>query len=257
MTHTAAGRRAGAVFALAGLEIRALIRQPVALFFGMVFPVLLLLIFGSLYSGLPLERGSDLTLVSFYVPALIAVLIGQAGFVSLPTALTAYRENGILRHYYVTPLDVRYYLLVHSAAQGAILVLSWLALAVVGAVVFDTPPPANPLLLAVTLAVSVLAFFAVGFALSGLFSSPQVSQTVGNFLFLTMFFLSGAVVPADAFPGVLQWVSAASPMTYAVESVSGAWLGKPVAEVLEPTAVMAGVAVVAAFIAPFTFKWRT
>ena len=194
------GRQWRAMLALVALEARLYLRIPAAVFFGLAFPILLLLIFGSLFGGIPLSPGQDLfgfTMIDFYLPALIAVVVAQAGIVSLPSFLAIYREAGILKRYYVSPIPVEIYIAVHLIVQGGVALAAAVVMGITAEVLFDVQYAGSPLVTAGVALLGTTTFFTMGFALGGLIRAPQTAQAVGNFLFLTMFFLSGAAVTAD------------------------------------------------------------
>ncbi len=242
--------------ALTLVESKLYLRQPAAVFFTLAFPVLLLLIFGFLFGDLPLSETSELRVVDFYLPALIGAFIGQAGLVGLPIFLASYRELGILKRYQASPISLETYLVVHTTVQLGALLLSALLMTVVAEVVFDIHFPGNIGLVLLAAFLSVVSFFAIGFALSGMLPSPQTGQAVGNFLFLTMFFLSGAAIPRELFPGWLEVVSDLLPLTHVVQAVSGFWLGDPLGEHLGSLAVLVGLTIVAVVAARRFFRWQ-
>ena len=87
---------AGQVNALLKTETKLLLREPLLLFWGVVFPLILLTVMGLAGSDPDPELGG-LTLVQTYVPVLIAFTFTILGVSALPTALATYRERGVLR----------------------------------------------------------------------------------------------------------------------------------------------------------------
>ena len=242
--------------ALTLVEAKLYLRQPAAVFFSIAFPVLLLVLFGFLFGDLPLSASSGLKIIDFYLPALIAAFIGQAGMVSLPIFLASYRELGILKRYQATPVSLETYLTVHTTVQfGALLVMA-LLMTGVAEVVFDVQFRGNLVLVFLAGVISVASFFALGYAISGLLPSPQAGQAIGNFLFLSMFFLSGAAIPRELFPEWLVVVSNLSPMTHAVQAVSGLWLGDPLRDHWISLVILVGFTIVATLLAKRVFTWQ-
>ena len=244
------------VRALTLVESKLYLRQPAAVFFGIAFPVLLLLLFGYLFGDLPLSASSEYRVVDFYLPALIGAFIGQAGLIGLPIFLASYRELGILKRYQASPVSLETYLFAHTTVQFFALLASALLMMAVGAVIFGSHFPNNVGLVLLAALISIASFFAVGFALSGLLPTPQTAQAVGNFLFLTMFFLSGAAIPREVFPDWLATASTFLPMTHAVTSLSGLWLGEPLSDHLLSLGILVGMGVVATLVARRVFKWQ-
>ena len=88
-----------ALLTITKTEAKLFTREPLALFFGLVFPSLLLLVLGFVIPGAQ-ERSPDfggLRFVDVYAPSVIAFSLVTVGISILPTALVTYRERGFLR----------------------------------------------------------------------------------------------------------------------------------------------------------------
>ncbi|MCL6626272.1 MAG: ABC transporter permease, partial [Alicyclobacillus shizuokensis] len=83
-------------------EILLFVREPFAMFFTLLFPVILLLLFGSVYGHYDMHNG--FRFIDIYIPSLFAMVIANLGLISIPITLAEYRERGILKHYQVTPM---------------------------------------------------------------------------------------------------------------------------------------------------------
>lgn len=242
--------------ALTKAEAKLFIRQPVVLFFQVAFPVLLLVLFGAMFSSVPLGEGSGRTVIDFYLPALIGAFVAQAGLVSLPIFLANYRKLGILKRYHVSPVSLSTYLAVHVTVQVASMLLTAMVMTGIGKLLFDVAMPQNLLGVLGVGVLGMAAFFAFGFALSGVLPSPQAGQAVGNFLFLTMFFLSGATIPHGMFPGWLETVSYALPLTHVVQPMADLWLGRPATPHLVSVLVLAVLIPLGVLVAKQVFSWK-
>ena len=85
-------------------EFKLALREPIATFFTLVFPVLILFLFGSIYGNEPSEFLGGRGNVDNSVPGYIAMVIATTGMMSLPIGLATYRELGVLRRYRASPL---------------------------------------------------------------------------------------------------------------------------------------------------------
>ena len=80
---------------LASVQFKRFLREPIALFFTVAFPVLLVLLFGFIWGN---EPGGPFTPPGFgyidsYVPALAAIVIGTVALISLPITTAADRRQ--------------------------------------------------------------------------------------------------------------------------------------------------------------------
>ncbi len=86
-------------------EVRLFFREPLAVFFALAFPPILLAILGSVPSFR--EPNKDLggaRVVDLYAPIVIALSIATMAFSGLPQILATYREKGVLRRMATTPV---------------------------------------------------------------------------------------------------------------------------------------------------------
>ena len=88
--------------ALVGHQFRydqkAFWRNPASVFFTVMFPVILLLIFGTIFGSQNVEiRGGEIDTDAYYVPAIISLSIISATMQSLAMSLVIAREDGRLK----------------------------------------------------------------------------------------------------------------------------------------------------------------
>lgn len=213
-----------ALYKLTYTEFKLLLREPAAVFFTLAFPVLIVLLFGSIFGGYPVP-GTPLTTIDLYTPAYTGLVIGTVGLIGLPTTLASYRERGVLRRLRATPLGATRILATHVLVNFVI-TLAGIALLILTAALFlGLRMPHAPGIVLIAITLSSLSFFAVGFLVASLFPSVRVAQAVGQAVFFPMFFLSGAALPLDQMPGWMQSISDYVPLTYAVRLVQEVWIG--------------------------------
>jgi len=226
------------------VESKLFLRSRTASFFTFIFPVILFLVFGSIFGEMPVWNHPDLAFVDFFAPALIGAYIGQAGLVNLAVFIASYRQEGILKRYNVSPLPLTHYLICLSIVHFSSLLLSSLILIGTGIIVFDLQFVGNVYLVILIGLLCVCCFFSLGFLISGVFSSTQSILSIGQFLFLSMFLLSGAAVPRELFPEWLYMVSNFLPLTHSVEILSGLWMGESISENIISLLVLSSITLV-------------
>ena len=65
-------------------ELRLFTRDFFSFFFTLVFPVLMLLLFGGIFGNTPIYDGSDIRMMDVSVPAYAVMVMGVTGLMSLP-----------------------------------------------------------------------------------------------------------------------------------------------------------------------------
>ena len=87
------------------METKLFLREPVGAFFTLVFPLMMLFLFGSIYGNAPVRYFNGQGTVDISVPAYTAMIIATTGLVGLTITMAAYRENGVLRRLRTTPIS--------------------------------------------------------------------------------------------------------------------------------------------------------
>jgi ABC-2 type transport system permease protein len=236
-------------------ELKLFLRDPIAWFFALAFPPLLLLILGSI----PAFRAPDdalggLRLIDLYVPIMIAFVLAMLAVSVLPTFLATYREKGILRRLSTTPVRPGSVLLA-QLVMGVGMALVAVALVLgVGVVAFDTAIPAQPLGYLVAFVLAAAATFAVGMVVAAVAPSGKAASGIGSILFFPMMFLAGLYFPREAMPDILRRVSDFTPLGAGVQALqdaaTGAW-PQPL-----HLAVLAAIAIAASLTAAKLFRWE-
>ena len=86
------------------IEMKLFMREPAAAFFTLVFPLMVLLIFGTIYGNEPTPFFGDYGTVDVSVPAYAGMIIGSSGLIGITIVMSTYRERGILRRLNATPV---------------------------------------------------------------------------------------------------------------------------------------------------------
>ena len=245
-----------ALFKLIWVEFKLYMRQPQAAFFALVFPLLLLVMFGSIYGNKPTPFFGGHGMVDVSTPAYIAIIMGSTGFMSISIIVSTYRERGILRRFRATPLRPTA-VIGSQVAVNFVMTLAGAIILVVGAVLFygmRFGGSVAAVLAGFTL--STLSFFAIGFVVASVSRTSRTAQVLAMVLYFPNIFLSGATVPKEIFPPAMRTISKALPMTHVVNLLQGLWFGQPWSKHLVEVAVLGGLLVVGAFVSAKTFRWE-
>lgn len=230
------------------------LREPVGLFFTVVFPLVLLAVFGTMFGKDPIPGLSGYHMVDSMVPAYMAMIIATIAFIGLPIELCSYRVQGVLKRYQATPLSPLAVLLAQVIVNLAI-TLAGSALLIAGARWFlNLTPPAEPLRLVPAVLLCVASLFSLGFVMGSVLPSPRTSQAVGMALFMPMLFLSGAAMPVEVMPRSLQTISQFSPLTHAVHLFQTLWIGG--GWNMTDTVILCILLVSGAAVSACTFRWQ-
>jgi ABC-2 type transport system permease protein len=240
---------------LTRVELKLFLRERVGPVWGVGFPVLLLVIFGSIPSFKKVLDGSGgLTVLDAYVPVLVVMSLALLGFVSLPLTLVSYRERGVLRRLGTTPAGPVRVLGAQLIVNFGMAVVTLAVLLAVARLAYGVPLPRQFGGWIITALFASAVVLAMGLFVASVGSTARAAAAIGNVLFYPMMFFSGLWLPIPAMPEVLQHVSHAFPLGAAWESFQQAALGHwpPVLAL----GTMAAWAVAFGVIAARFFRWE-
>ena len=213
------------LWALTRSEWRLLLREPSSFFFTLIFPVLLLLVFGSVFGNDPADGFDGVGPMDRQVPAYAILIVGTLAIFNIPIQLASYRELGVLRRLRATPVRAWMIFGAQLAVGFVVTAIGTVVMMGVGRVLFDLSMPGRPWATALALVLGVISFSAGGFLFAALCRTARQVQLIANVLYFPQLFLSGASFPRELFPEWLQSVSQWLPMTQLVLQVQSLWEG--------------------------------
>ncbi len=237
-------------------ETKLFFREPIAAFFTLVFPLMLLFLFGGIYGNEPSKYFNGYGSVDVSVPNYTGMIIGTSGLMSLAITLANYRERGILRRLRATPLQPLALLAAELTVLFGMTLAGMLTLVVAGKLVYHLRFGGNVLSVLGGFTLGCLSFFALGMVLAGLVPNPRTAQIVGMAALYPMMFMSGATLPIEFLPASIRAIAQFLPLTYVVALLRGLWLGDPWSQHLKEVAILAGIMVVATLVAAKVFRWE-
>ena len=236
------------------IEIKLFLREPSAAFFTVVFPLLLLFIFGGIFGNEPVAELGGYGMVDLSVPGYIAMIMGTIGMLSIPVVIATYRETGVLRRFRATPVNSSVILAAQVVVSLIMLTVSSILLVVAAIFIFDLTIPSAGFGIVGAILFAGISFFTLGFVISGLVSSSRAATAVGMAIFFPMLFLSGAALPRAMFPDFMKSISLALPLTHAITLLQDLWNGNGWNGTA--VAVLGGMMVVCLIVSARTFRWE-
>lgn len=125
-------------------EVKLFLREPMAAFFTLAFPLMMLFLFGSIYGNKPTPFFGGYGFVDVSVPAYTAMIIATSGLLSLTISMASYREQGILRRLRATPLRPQAILGAQVIVIFLITLLGMVLLVIAGRLVYGLRFEGNP-----------------------------------------------------------------------------------------------------------------
>jgi ABC-2 type transport system permease protein len=243
-----------AIIKMTWVEFKLFLREPVGAFFTLVFPLMLLFVFGSIFGNQPEAMMGGYGAVDVSTPAYIAMIVGTTGLLSAPISLVSYREQGVLRRFRATPLRPAAVIGAQVVMNFGMTALGVALLCAASSLVYGVRPPEDPLAVAAAFCLSIASFLSAGFILAALLPTARTAQIVGMAIFYPMLFLSGAGVPRQVMPETIQRISEFLPLTHVNILLSDLWFGRGWNAV--SVAVLAALLAVGALVSARLFRWE-
>lgn len=236
------------------IELAMFLREPAAVFFTLVLPVLLL-VFNAAADPWPSLRASGLSTADGIVPGLVLMVMLTAGLMALPETLAGYRERGVLRRLQASPMRPWQVLGAHASTQALVTAVGLTVLAGLAITAYDARLPGGVGLaaLALALVIALAAVLGVGFLIAGAAPTTRTAQAVGAALYFPAIFVSGAVIPREGLPAAVRAIGDWLPFSYLVQAVRTAWWDARFD--LPALGIGTATAVLAAGLALRVFRW--
>jgi ABC-2 type transport system permease protein len=196
-------------------------RNREAAFFSFLFPIILLVLLGSVYGDDEIEGVSGAT---YLLAGLIGYGVAATAFASLAITLVVRREAGLLKRVRGTPLSPTTYLAAVISSMVIVIALQAVAQVLIGRFLLDAAWPASPGSFVVVVAVGAAAFAALGLAVTTIVKSGEGSSAVVNAIYLPMAFISGAFFSPRDLPEFLEVISKLLPLTYLLELIRSTFI---------------------------------
>lgn len=237
-------------------EVKLFLREPMAAFFTLAFPLMMLFLFGSIYGNKPTPFFGGYGSVDVSVPAYTAMIIATSGLLSLTISMASYREQGILRRLRATPLRPQAILGAQVIVIFLMTLLGMVLLVIAGRLVYGLRFEGNPFNVLAAFVLSSMSFFALGFVLAGLLPTARTAQIVGMALFYPMIFLSGAAIPREVLPENIRQFAQVLPLSHVVTLLRGLWMGDSWGKYLWETVILVTLLIVGVLVSSKTFRWK-
>ena len=179
---------------LTRVEAALLAREPAAVAFTLLLPLILLVLNGS-GGNQPNPTFGGAGTVDVLMSGYLVYVMATSAIMQMPETLADYRDRGILRRMRITPLKPWQILGSHALTHAAMIAAGAALLITVGVVAYNLNPPASITATLLALVVSSAAMLGIGFLLGALLPSVRTTQAVAAAIYFPAIFVSGALFP--------------------------------------------------------------
>jgi ABC-2 type transport system permease protein len=249
----------------AAIETRMFFREKDAVIFTFSFPIVLLVIFGSIFAG-DLE-GTGLTVSQLYVASLIGSA-AMTGFQNLGINIAGDRDDGTLKRLRGTPLPPSSYFVGKALNTLFISFLQVVILLAIGVMAFGLELPSEAgrwVTFTWVFVLGVLGSSLLGIAVSSLPRSAKSASAVISMPFVVLQFISGVFIPITELPSWLVNIASVFPLKWMCQGFRSVFLGDAGATLeiaksyeLDRVALVLGAWVIGGLVlCLMTFRWKS
>lgn len=221
--------------ALTRTELRLFRREPFSIVFVLAFPLMMMLLLSAVFGNdqedaTAVENGilvwKGVTPDVYYTSASVAAIVGALGFITLPTRLTTYREQGILRRFRASSVSSWAIIASQLTLAGIMSVAGTVFMALIARATSGADLPEDVLGVVVALVLGTTAFGAIGVLLAVVSKTSRSAQGIGLMLFLASWLISGTGPPRAVLPSGLRDFGGTMPMGLLVDAIQEPWFGQ-------------------------------
>jgi ABC-2 type transport system permease protein len=247
------------------VELLAFFRNRQSLVFTLLFPVLLLVAFGAIFTGK--IAGTDTDFKQVFMAGIIAAGIMSVSFQGLAINIAVERDNGLLRRLATSPMPKAAYFAGKVVRVAVTAVLEVAILLVIAVTAYGLPLPSNParwftLLWVGLLGATSCSLLAVAY--SWLIPNSGSASAIVTPPFMLLQFISGVFFPFNQLPAWMQSLAGFFPLKWMAQGLRSVFLPDSFT-VVEPAGtwehgrtvlVLVIWCVAGAVLSATTFRWR-
>ena len=237
-------------------ELKLNIRNMNMVIFAVILPLAVLVILGLLYWTSPAAGGVDYTFLEQSIGALCSISICAGGLMGLPLVTAEYRERKVLKRFRVTPISPGMLLAVEFLIYVLYALVSLISLLLVSGLAWGVHLRGSCGGFAGSWLLTVLSTLSIGMMVGGIAKNTKSASVIACVLYFPMLIFSGATLPFEVMPEIMQKVIGVFPMTQGIQLMKSAFLGLSVGHFTLPIFVMLAVTLVCSGIAVKCFKWE-
>lgn len=211
------------------MEMRALSREYVSLFFMILLPMVLTIVFGGAFGTEQTQYGPTVLGIDTVVPVNIVFLLANTGLMGIPITVLEIKEQGVLKRYITYPISYGMYFLALMLTFMIVCILSTALFVTTSFVMYRASWFMSLKSLTLFFVVyfdTMFIFFILGYALALLIKSARTASIVSSGIFMFLLFTSGVALPVESLPVFVQKIAHIFPMYHSIQVIQMLWINE-------------------------------
>ena len=237
-------------------ELKLSFRGMDMIIFAVCMPVVVVILLGIIYGGKPAFDGANYTFLEQSFGAVSTIAVCAGGVMGLPLVISDYRQKKILKRFKITPSSPVLLLSVQVAIYMIYSLIALVLIYLVSVLLFGMKLQGAFLPFMGAFFLVMISMFSIGMLVGGVSPNTKIASVLASLLYFPMLIFSGATLPYEVMPAVLQKLADLLPLTQGIKLLKAASLGLPAENVMASLAVMAVITVVCGGVSIRFFKWE-
>ena len=237
-------------------ELKLSLRGMDMFIFAICIPVAVIVLLGIIYGNKPAFEGAEYTFLQQSFGAVSTIAIGAGGLMGLPLVVSDYRNRKILKRFKVTPVRPVVILLVEVTIYSIYALASLALIYITAFCFFDFRMVGSFAEFLLSFLLVMLSMFSIGMMVGGIAPNIKMAGTIASILYFPMLIFSGATLPYEIMPAVLQRVADILPLTQGIKLLKGTSLDLPLDNIFFPFVLMVIIIIVCTGISLKFFRWE-
>ena len=237
-------------------ELKLSFRGMDMIIFAVCMPVVVVILLGIIYGGKPAFDGADYTFLEQSFGAVSTIAVCAGGVMGLPLVISDYRQKKILKRFKITPSSPVLLLSVQVAIYMIYSLIALVLIYLVSVLLFGMKLRGAFLPFMGAFFLVMISMFSIGMLVGGVSPNTKIASVLASLLYFPMLIFSGATLPYEVMPAVLQKLADLLPLTQGIKLLKAASLGLPAENVMASLAVMAVITGVCGGSSIRCFKWE-
>ncbi len=211
------------------MEMRALSREYASLFFMVVLPVTLTVVFGGAFGTEETQYGPNVSGIDTVVPVNIVFMLANTGLMGIPITVLEIKEQGVLKRYSTYPVSYGAYFFALMFTFATVCICSALLFTTVSFAGYNASwfmSFASSVSFIVLVFDIMFIFFTFGYLFTLFIKSSRTASLVSSGFFMFLLFTSGIALPVDSLPEYVQKAAQIFPMHHAIQVIQKLWINQ-------------------------------
>ncbi len=192
-------------------ELKLNIRNMNMVIFAVIMPLIILVILGFIYGTKPAYNGAAYTFIEQSFGAICTISICAGGLMGLPLVVSEYRERKILKRFWVTPISPLTLLAVELTIYIVYCIVSMLTLLPMAMLIWKVRISGSWIAFIGSWLLTMVSTLSIGMMVGGVAKNTKSASVIASVLYFPMLIFSGATLPFEVMPKVMQKIVSVFP----------------------------------------------